>query len=30
MEVTAEFLPAIPLPVPFDVQKRIQELRGFE
>jgi hypothetical protein len=29
MEATIKFLPAIPLPVPFDVQKRIQELRGY-
>jgi hypothetical protein len=29
MEATIEFSPAIPLPVPFDVQKRIQELRGY-
>src|ERR1700733_5607691 len=29
MEVTAEFSPAIPFPEPFNVQKRIQELRGY-
>jgi hypothetical protein len=29
MEATIEFAPAIPFPVPFDVQKRIQELRGY-
>jgi len=29
MEATVEFLPAIPFPVPFDVQKRVQELRGY-
>ena len=29
MEATNEFSPAIPLPVPFDVQKRIQELRSY-
>ena len=29
MEVTAEFSPAIPFPEPFDVQKRILELRGY-
>jgi hypothetical protein len=29
MEATIEFSPAIPCPEPFDVQKRIQELRGY-
>ena len=29
MEATIEFSPAIPFPTPFDVQKRIQELRGY-
>jgi hypothetical protein len=29
MEATVTWLPAIPFPVPFDVQKRIQELRGY-
>ena len=29
MEATIEFSPAIPLPAPFDVQKRIQELRSY-
>jgi hypothetical protein len=29
MKATIEFSPVIPLPVPFDVQKRIQELRGY-
>jgi len=29
METTIEFAPAIPFPAPFDVQKRIQELRGY-
>jgi hypothetical protein len=29
MEAAAEFSPAIPFPEPFDVQKRIQELRGY-
>jgi hypothetical protein len=29
MEATTEFSPAIPFPEPFDVQKRIQELRGY-
>jgi hypothetical protein len=29
MEAAIEFSPAIPLPAPFDVQKRIQELRGY-
>jgi hypothetical protein len=29
MEATIEFSPAIPLPVPFDVEERIQELRGY-
>ena len=29
METTIKWLPAIPNPVPFDVQKRIQELRGY-
>ena len=29
MEAKIEFSPAIPLPVPFDVQKRIQELRSY-
>ena len=29
MESTIEFSPAIPFPAPFDVQKRIQELRGY-
>jgi hypothetical protein len=28
MEATIEFAPAIPFPTSFDVQKRIQELRG--
>jgi hypothetical protein len=29
MSNTIEFSPAIPWPEPFDVQKRIQELRGY-
>ena len=29
MEGTIEFSPATPLPAPFDVQKRIQELRAY-
>jgi hypothetical protein len=29
MEATIEWLPGIILPTPFDVQKRIQELRGY-
>jgi hypothetical protein len=29
MEATIEFAPAIPFPRSFDVQKRIQELRGY-
>jgi len=29
MSNTIEFSPAIPWPVPFDVKKRIQELRGY-
>src|ERR1700733_11976740 len=29
METTIEFSPGIPFPVPFDVQKRIQELYGY-
>jgi len=29
MESTIKFLPAIPIVEPFDVQKRIQELRGY-
>jgi hypothetical protein len=29
MEATIEFSPAIPFSAPFDVQKRIQELRGY-
>jgi len=29
MEATVEFAPTIPNPQPFDVQKRIQELRGY-
>jgi hypothetical protein len=29
METTIEFSPAIPFPAPFDVQKRVQELRGY-
>jgi len=30
MEATIEFSPAIPIPAPpFDIQKRIQELRGY-
>ena len=30
MEATMEFSPAIPIPAPpFDIQKRIQELRGY-
>jgi hypothetical protein len=29
MEAKIEFSPAISLPVPFDVEKRIQELRGY-
>jgi hypothetical protein len=29
MEATIRFLPAIPMPVSFDVEKRIQELRGY-
>src|SRR5438045_9494422 len=29
MEATIKFSPAIPIPLPFDVQKRIQELRSY-
>ncbi|KIN04941.1 hypothetical protein OIDMADRAFT_50774 [Oidiodendron maius Zn] len=29
MEPSIKFLPAIPNPVPFDIQKRIQQLRSF-
>ena len=29
MDTTIKFSPAIPLPVPFDVQKRIQQLRSY-
>jgi hypothetical protein len=29
MEATIEFSPAIPIPISVDVQKRIQELRGY-
>jgi hypothetical protein len=29
METTIEFSPVIPFPAPFDVQKRIQELRSY-
>jgi hypothetical protein len=29
MEATIDFAPAIPFPRSFDVQKRIQELRGY-
>ena len=29
MEDRNEFSPAVPLPEPFDVEKRIQELRGY-
>jgi hypothetical protein len=29
METTTEFSPAIPFPTPFDVQKRVEELRGY-
>ena len=29
MEATIKWLPTIPFPVPFDVQKRIQELRSY-
>jgi hypothetical protein len=29
MEATIKFSPEIPLPGPFDVQKRIQELHGY-
>ena len=29
METTIEFSPVIPFPAPFDVQKRIQELRTY-
>jgi hypothetical protein len=29
IEATIEFSPVIPLPIPFDVQKRIQELRSY-
>lgn len=29
METTIEFSPATPIPIPFDIQKRIQELRGY-
>jgi hypothetical protein len=29
METTIEFSPAIPSPAPFDIQKRIQELRSY-
>jgi hypothetical protein len=29
MEATIEFSPVIPLPIPFDVEERIQELRDY-
>ena len=29
MEATIEFSPVIPLPIPFDVQERLQELRSY-
>jgi hypothetical protein len=29
MAATIEFSPAVPLPEPFDVEERIQELRGY-
>ena len=29
MKATIEFSPVIPLPIPFDVQERLQELRSY-